>query len=46
MPRIHFLAASICAVSEDEILMIPSSSMSTLAPVSATISRMTLRRCR
>ena len=42
MPRIHFFAASICVRSDELILITPSSSMSTLAPVVATISRITL----
>ena len=36
------IAASICDESDDDTLMTPSSSMSTLAPVVATISRITL----
>ncbi|MCY1550347.1 hypothetical protein D9M68_865990 [compost metagenome] len=39
---IHLMAASICEPSEDEILMVPSSSMLILAPVFSTISRITL----
>ena len=42
MPWIQRRAASIWAGSDDAILIMPSSSMSTLAPVFATISRMTL----
>src|ERR671913_357257 len=42
MPWIHWRAASICDRSEELILITPSSSMSTLAPVVATISRITL----
>ena len=42
MPWIHWRAASIWATSDELILITPSSSMSTLAPVVATISRMTL----
>ena len=41
-PLIHLIAASICAGSDDDTLITPSSSMSTLAPVVATISRITL----
>src|SRR6185369_9111622 len=42
MPLIQLRAASIWLRSLDAILIVPSSSMSTLAPVSATISRITL----
>ena len=42
MSSMHFLAASQLAASGEAMWMVPSSSMSILAPVSATIFWMTL----